>query len=119
MYRIAKRFYFSASHQIEGLPEGHPCGRLHGHNYTVILYLQSETLNEVGFVRDFGELTEFKALIDSLDHRHLNDLLPATTAEFLARWLYERAKQWYPETVAVRVYETDQCWAEYRESGEW
>ena len=35
MYTIAKRFAFSASHIIGGLPDKHPCSRLHGHNYEV------------------------------------------------------------------------------------
>jgi 6-pyruvoyltetrahydropterin/6-carboxytetrahydropterin synthase len=50
VYRIAKTFHFSASHVIEGLPESHPCGRLHGHNYEVTLVLESDRLDRVGFV---------------------------------------------------------------------
>jgi P-type Ca2+ transporter type 2C len=41
MYTIAKRFAFSASHVIGGLPADHPCARLHGHNYEVEVVLQS------------------------------------------------------------------------------
>ena len=39
MFSISKQFHFCASHIIEGVPEGHPCGRLHGHNYVVELVL--------------------------------------------------------------------------------
>ena len=42
MYTIAKQFSFSASHVIDGVPEDHPCGRLHGHNYTVEVQLAAE-----------------------------------------------------------------------------
>ena len=35
MFQIAKRFSFSASHWIGGLPADHPCGRLHGHGRTI------------------------------------------------------------------------------------
>ncbi len=116
MYRISKRFSFCASHIIEGLPEGHQCGRLHGHNYEVELVLQAETLNSVGFVVDYGELKPFKAFIDeTLDHRHLNDILPQTSAEALAAFLFRKAKALWPETIAVRVSETPKTWAEYRE----
>ena len=48
MYTIAKRFAFSASHVIGGLPADHPCARLHGHNYEVEVVLQSPTLDAVG-----------------------------------------------------------------------
>lgn len=34
-YEITKEFHFSASHQLDYLPEGHQCKRLHGHNYIV------------------------------------------------------------------------------------
>jgi hypothetical protein len=37
MYTIAKRFTFSASHIIGGLPADHRCARLHGHNYSMAL----------------------------------------------------------------------------------
>lgn len=116
MYTIAKRFDFAASHVIEGLPEGHPCGRLHGHNYTVEVILSGEELNQVGFVVDYRDLAAFKRLIDEeLDHRHLNDVLPCpTTAENLARFLCEKARGLWTQVVAVRVSETPKTWAEYR-----
>ena len=119
MYTIAKQFEFSASHQQSQLPEGHPCARLHGHNYVAELILHTEKLDSVGFVIDFGELKPFKRIIDDeLDHRHLNDILPGfTSSECLAQWLYDRAKALWPDLVyAVRVSETPKTWAEYRES---
>ena len=65
MYTIAKRFTFSASHIIGGLPADHPCARLHGHNYEVEVILQSATLDAVGFVRDYHELSAVKDFIDA------------------------------------------------------
>ena len=52
MYRISKEFSFSASHRLLGLPDGHPCARLHGHNYRVEVELSAADLNRYGFVRD-------------------------------------------------------------------
>jgi len=117
MYRISKEFAFSASHRIKGLAEGHPCARLHGHNYVVAVELAGETLDEHGFVRDYHELAPLKAYIDDhLDHRHLNDVLgdDCVTAERLARHLYDWCAARWPETSAVRVSETPKTWAEYR-----
>lgn len=115
VFKISKSFSFSASHIIDGLPEGHQCARLHGHNYEVVLELQAEELNSVGFVVDYGELAPFKHFIDeNLDHRHLNDVLAPTTAEAIARFLFLKAKELWPETTAVRVSETPKTWAEYR-----
>lgn len=117
MYRIRKSFQFSASHQLQGLPADHPCTRLHGHNYEVIVELASPTLNSTGFVRDYRELSELKSYIDnSLDHQHLNEVLgdDNTTAERIAKHLYTWSKARWPEVSAVSVSETPKTWAEFR-----
>ncbi|MDT0548313.1 MULTISPECIES: 6-carboxytetrahydropterin synthase [Streptomyces] len=118
-FRISKEFHFSASHRLDGLAEGHPCGRLHGHNYVVALELAAgpDGLDPTGFVRDYGDLSAFSRwLDDDVDHRHLNDLLTDRnpSAENLARWLYERWLPRFPELSSVRVSETPKTWAEYR-----
>ena len=117
MYTITKEFSFSASHQLFGLPVEHPCARLHGHNYTVIVELQARELGSTGFVRDYRQLTEFKTYLeDKVDHRHLNDLFgnAFVTAECLAHHFYTWCKRCWPEVSAVRVSETPKTWAEYR-----
>ncbi len=116
MYTITKQFSFSASHVLNHLPDGHPCARLHGHNYAVELVLEGLELNESGFVRDYRDLAPFKTFVDEkLDHRHLNDVVDGpTSAENLARFLYEFAHGLWPEVAAVRVSETPKTWAEYR-----
>lgn len=121
MYTIQKTFEFCASHQLTHLIETQPyhqCARLHGHNYTVTIRLQSHTLNSDGFVKDFGELKQFKSVIDGFDHRHLNDLFEGdsrmTTSENLARYLYEVAHTLYGDIVkSVIVSETPKTSAEY------
>ncbi len=117
MYRITKQFYFSASHQLKGLSEDHPCSRLHGHNYTVEIEMQAHELSTQGFVRDYHDLSTLKAYIDDhLDHRHLNDVLgdDCTTAEQIAKHLFDWCKSLWVETSALRVSETQKTWAEYR-----
>ncbi len=117
MYRITKEFHFSASHQLKGLGDDHPCARFHGHNYVVEVELASEELDTTGFVRDYNELSLLKRYIDdTLDHRHLNDVLgdDCVTAERLARHLFDWCRPHWPETVAVRVRETPKTCAEYR-----
>lgn len=117
MFTITKQFAFSASHQLCGLEEDHPCARLHGHNYIVEVELKGATLDERGFVRDYRELGPLKRLIDDeFDHRHLNEVLghDHPTAEQLALFFYEWAHDRWPEVSAVRVSETPKTWAEYR-----
>lgn len=116
MYRISKEFHFSASHRLDHLPADHPCARLHGHNYIVVVELAAAELNADGFVRDYRALAPLKAYIDDrLDHRHLDDVLDGpSTAENLARHLFEWCAARWPETAAVRISETPKTWAEYR-----
>ncbi len=115
MYRISKQFTFSASHILDQLHDGHPCARLHGHNYIVTIHLRSEKLDEYGFVRDYRELDFVKEFIDNdLDHRHLNDIIPFhPTAENIARYLFGIFSIRLPELYAVEVSETPKTSAIY------
>lgn len=120
-FTIAKRFAFSASHVLTKVPEGHKCRRLHGHNYEAEIICSADELDERGMVVDYFDLDPAKRLIDdTLDHRHLNDVVDGEpTAERLAWWIYESLKSHLPAPtaaylVAVRVYETPTTWAEYR-----
>ena len=119
-HRIGKRFTFSASHQLPGLPEGHQCGRLHGHNYTVEVVLEADQLTGPGFVCDFGDLAPMKKYLDAtFDHRHLNDAIdvPPTSenlAVHLAGWFITHVEPAISGRLsAVRVSETESTWAEY------
>jgi 6-pyruvoyltetrahydropterin/6-carboxytetrahydropterin synthase len=119
MYMISKQFRFDASHRLLGLPPDHKCGRLHGHSYAVELILQRMSLDECGFVVDYGDLAPFKEYIDnSLDHRDLNEVLGfQTTAENIAKHLHHIASDLFQGVViVVRVAETSNTWASY--SGE-
>jgi 6-pyruvoyltetrahydropterin/6-carboxytetrahydropterin synthase len=117
-WQISKQFAFSASHRLDGLRDGHPCGRLHGHNYVVEVRLSSTTLDDTGFILDYGELRPFGEWIDRvLDHQHINDALPLIqpSAENLAAYLrliVEHEVRLPPGvTVAVGVSETPKTWA--------
>jgi len=117
VYTISKDFLFSASHHLHGLPPEHPCGRLHGHNYTVRVQLSGPLLDKVGMLFDYGGLAPFGAWLDEhLDHRDLNEQLAANpTAEQLAYRLAQVVTEVceLPDEVAlaVGVSETAKTWA--------
>lgn len=122
MYRISKKFEFSASHAIFSLPDGHQCRRLHGHNYVVEVVLQGEGLDTYGFVRDYGELDPFKQWLGAVfDHRHLNEVLSheqtglevAPTAENLAKFMFDHWADHWPDLHAIGISETPKTWAWY------
>lgn len=120
-WMIRKTFRFEAAHQLHGLPEGHQCGREHGHSYRVTLELTGNRLSGPGFVTDFGALKPFKDFVDDyLDHRDLNEVAPdEPTSEVLAAWLFTVAKDVLPSEVgqhlaAVKISETESSCAEFR-----
>lgn len=115
MHVIKKEFSFSSAHQLTGLPAEHPCSRLHGHNYTLTVYLSGE-LDEVGFVEDYRQLDDIKKYVDEvLDHRNLNDVFPNvnTTVENISKILYDRFLQSHPKLVAIELSETPKTSCRY------
>lgn len=90
---ITKRFTFDSAHYLPNVPDGHKCGRMHGHTYTVWLHVSGPVGEREGWVVDFSDLkTEWKPLEAELDHKTLNDLpgLENPTAENLGAWIWQR-----------------------------
>jgi 6-pyruvoyltetrahydropterin/6-carboxytetrahydropterin synthase len=100
---------FEATHRLDGLEDGHPCGREHGHSYSVTTTVSGSTLVPAA-------LSDY--IQSSLDGTFLNDRLPFNpTSELLAHhfghWLHDRQLTSSPGHLAVRVSETETSWAEY------
>ena len=112
MYYVKKRMEISASHCL-ALNYESPCGKVHGHNWIVTVYCESEKLNENGMILDFSEIK--KTVHGRLDHECLNELLSFNpTAENIARWIVENTPFCYKATVE----ETEGNEASYEISGE-
>jgi 6-pyruvoyltetrahydropterin/6-carboxytetrahydropterin synthase len=108
---------FEAAHHLEGLPDGHKCGRPHGHSYRVDLRLDQST-SPRRRARIRALLAEY--LDRHLDHRDLNAVLvefqPTSEllAEHLYAWTLDRASARDVTAVqAVRVWESPRRWAEF------
>jgi 6-pyruvoyltetrahydropterin/6-carboxytetrahydropterin synthase len=109
--RIGKRYEFSAAHYLTGVPESHPCSRMHGHNYMVDVEVRGDVSPVTGFLIDFYEIDKYmKPLVAQLDHICLNDIIENPTAERIAQWILEQ----YPVKYlwSVKVWETPKCYAE-------
>jgi len=107
MHVISKEFHFSASHVIDRLPENHPCGRLHGHNYVLKVFLKGVP-DEIGFVQDYNELKPINDFInENLDHKHLNDVFNFNpTVENMSHHLFYKFKPMFPKLHAISMSET-------------
>ena len=114
---IWKEFGFESAHRLPRVPEGHKCGRLHGHSFRVRVALRGTPGADTGWVLDFADLKEaWKPLHDALDHRYLNEVpgLENPTSEVLAAWIWERLRPSLPLLHAVTVLETCTAGCTYR-----
>lgn len=110
MTTIGRTYQFESAHRLPLLPATHKCHHLHGHNYKLLVTVQSE-LDERGFVVDFKELDDIvQPLLVRVDHKILNEVegLENPTAELIAQWFLNRISI----AQGVRVYENDDCYAE-------
>ncbi len=90
---IWREFTFEAAHHLPKFPDGHKCKRLHGHSYSVRIYVVGE-IDETGIIIDFATISDvWKEYCHSvLDHRCLNEVrgLENPTAEYLSRWIFDQ-----------------------------
>jgi 6-pyruvoyltetrahydropterin/6-carboxytetrahydropterin synthase len=87
-----RSFRIEAAHRLPNVPEGHKCGRMHGHGFTVVLYENVDGGDEVDAPeRIAGAWAPLEAL---LDHACLNDIggLDNPTSEHLAAWIWQRVE---------------------------
>ncbi len=138
MYLLQAEASFDAAHFLKGY--NGKCKNLHGHRWRVVARIQGCKLQEDGSQRgmlvDFGELkNDLKSLADEMDHALLVEhgslrpetlaaleaeefrmvMLPfRTTAENLARYLFEQMTAIGYAMLEVEVYETPSNCAVYR-----
>src|SRR5689334_15135840 len=101
---IFKEFTFEAAHRLPFVPDGHKCGRLHGHSFRVALHVAGPVEPVSGWLMDFGDLKDaFAPLYERLDHNYLNDIegLENPTSENLARWIWDNLKPTVPQLTQV------------------
>ncbi len=134
MYTIRKRLEVCYGHRL--MEYDGKCGHPHGHGALVEVELRAPLTNRSGMVLDFHEVDRVVGeIVDrELDHRMLlredDPLVGALralgeeprlmadnpTAENIARLLHDRARQAGMPVVAIRVWETRDSMAEYREA---
>lgn len=119
--KIGRIYFFEAAHHLPFVAPEHKCRRIHGHNYKVEVTLEGE-VDHWGFVEDFWNIDKvMEPLLRDVDHRLLNDvsntlkdsvILDNPTAENIATWFRDYLVRHFEQSVTVRVWETDRCWAE-------
>lgn len=106
---IFNTYHLEAARRLPGLPDSHPCSRVHGHSFKVDIVVCGEVRAETGWVMDFAELdAAFEPIRSQLDHRYLNELpgLENPTSEILAQWIWQRLKPAVPGLCRIVIAET-------------
>lgn len=110
-------FSIAAGRRLTGVPEGHVCGRDHGHTFLVRLTISGPIDPTTGFVIDFADVQRaFAPVHEALDHHLLNDVpgLENPTSEHLAVWIWNRLAPSLAGLSAVQITETGASGVIYR-----
>lgn len=93
MYKISKRMEIAGAHRLD-LPYESKCTNIHGHNWIVTVYCQSEELNDQGMIVDFKHIKN--DIHDKLDHGFLNEIFDFNpTAENMSKWICDNVTNCY------------------------
>ena len=93
MFDVEIRRTFSAAHQLKGYDGD--CRNLHGHNYSVVVHVAADKLNDIGIALDFKLLkAALDEVIGAYDHHNLSELpefqAVNPTSEVLAKTIYRK-----------------------------
>ncbi len=118
MFESMVEKHFASAHHL--LNYKGKCERPHGHNYVIQIFAETDVLDKANVSFDFSLLKErLDEVVKDLDHRDLNEFEDfkgeSPSAEYIARYAYQRIKPEIPALTKVRVYETPTQCITYRE----
>lgn len=114
--RIFKQFTFDSAHFLPHVPDGHPCKRIHGHTYRLVLFIEGDLHPHLDWVMDFAEVKKtVEPVVKQLDHRLMNEVagLENPTCEAIAKWLWMKIKPTLPALCKIELHETPTSGAIY------
>ncbi len=114
---LSQRFSFEAAHSLPMVPEGHKCGRLHGHSFHARVTVAGPIDEKMGWLVDYATIKEaIEPLRRQLDHHHLNQVegLENPTSEMIAIWIWDRLHPHLDGLQEVTVEETCNNGCSYR-----
>lgn len=93
MFELSIKTHFSGAHRLRGYA-GH-CADVHGHNWSVEVFVRGEKLDGTGMLVDFKKIKkEVRAVMDELDHKDLCKIRAFRktnpSSENIARFIFKR-----------------------------
>lgn len=120
MFTLCVKDSFAAAHRLVGYKG--KCEELHGHNFTVEVFISGKSLADDGMLVDFQTIKgHLQNVLDVLDHKYINDIPffseRVSSAEYIAMYIFtEMEKRMGQDPVAVRevrVWESERAYASY------
>ena len=106
---IYKEFSFDSAHFLPNIPKENKCSQVHGHTYTLRVYIKGDPSKELNWIMDFKELNDtVLPFIEKLDHKLLNNVeeLKNPTAENISIWFWQNLKPVLPHLSRIELKET-------------
>ena len=118
MFEVKVETSFSSAHHL--LNYKGKCENMHGHNWKVEVTARGNELDKSNILIDFKVLKKMvNEIMDYLDHKDLNELdefkNESPSSEFIAKFIYKKAKETIKEIYRVDVWETPTSRASYFE----
>lgn len=114
---VFAEFTAECAHRLPNVPDGHKCGRLHGHSYHIRIEVTGPTGEATGWVIDYADIKQaFSQTLNKLDHNYLNDIpgLENPTCENIARFIWQELSPLIPWLSCVTIRETCTAGVSYR-----
>ena len=108
-YELKQQFQIESARFLPHLEKTHPCSRMHGHSFKIVLRLVGDLDPKLGWVIDYNDIQKaMRSILEQIDHRVLNEIpgLENPTSELLAKWIFDKALVLLPILKSVSILET-------------
>lgn len=114
---VFKKFTIESARSLPNLPDSHPCKKIHGHSFKIIIYVKGQTDSKTGFVIDFNNIEKaFNPLKKKLDHAYLNNIdgLNNPSSENMCIWIWKKLEKKLPGLSMIKIKETNSTGCIYK-----
>lgn len=109
VFRLTKDFRFESAQTLPNVPEGHKCGKMHGHSFKVEISVEGEADPATGWIYDHARISKaMQPLMELLDHAYLNEIpgLENPTIENMCLWFWQKLAPELPGLCEIVIHET-------------
>ncbi len=107
--KIYRTYTIHSARFIPTLDSNHPCSKMHGHTFKIIIELDGPIDDAIGFVMDFYDLDTIvdNKIIKKIDHKILNEIegLENPSSEYLSIWIWNKLIDSLPMLSQITISE--------------